>query len=605
MLDKNNSGLWDYYRSLKNKGILENETLKQYMLGLSICVTIDKFIEKHPSFGGKNELFAIRGMLNNQNEEFKPYAASYNNDIESAMRIVRPKLKDVLTKNNADPTALILYVMTGMFLPISDEEANEQNHILLSLLEYESSGVDVSECKELWSFFVDTLGFEATYDSSQIEGKTVRPVSFNPKHESKGFLTESAQSVVAEFVFMNISKLDPEWMSMFAESPKLAAGIISLKSGITEDLWTLYGTRENEAVDYEPFRQFRGLARYDIDRALDDLIDYTKTQITAYGSSFIRCLTTADLLCMKLCDRDLDKESQKTLDDCIENLENTNSFPAGASLEDVLASFHREMHLPELYFMFFTIFYSVDYGSFRSLAQNFFKKYGGNTSKNKSPSTPNESSPTSKTQPQNNQVMSPAPQKTESPSRTSTQPTAATSVALPSPNAPKQQNRSEESQIPSSYRQQNETATTRTAAATVQPASNQRIAKSDGGTHNHVSALIQMNKTTKKLDIAHLIVDALLFLGMIFWSAGDFIIFALTEAGLRVVRCFFDTQKYSSVWETRNFQTSIAITSYGLVGFLICLFGCLFKEHLGFALILLTIREVLVFMLIRKSLMRR
>lgn len=600
MLDKNNSILWDEYRNLKNNGVLENENLKLFMLGLSICVTIDKFLEQHPGFDGRNELLAIKGITNNKNEQCQDLAAAYNNNIETAMGLVRPKLKEVLKDNDVDPTALILYTVTGMFCQISPEEANEQRHILLTLLQYESMGIDVSDCKNLWSFIADTLEFEKEYDENQVDGKNVTPISFKAKHETKGFLTEEAQKTVAEFVFMNIRNMDPQWMNLFSENPRLASSVISLKSGFTEDLWKLYAGKENEDANFEPFQQFRSEILTDNYKALDDIILYTEKQIATQGSSFIRCLTTADLLCMKSCDRHLDKDSQKILDVCIEDLENTNSFPEGVTLEDVLYSFHKEMHLPELYFMFFTVFYMADYGKFRTIAKSTFDRYNG-TASNKA--VPAASAEPRESQPQGKHTQDSAPQK-KAPQRQS-------SASVVTPDTPPLTRSSDISSTKAQQstnipKQLQTAATTRPetredSAPPAKATALQKNARANEKSQNMVSTLVQMNKTANLLNIAHLVVAALLLLGMFTWNGSDFILFAIIETGVRAVSCYFASQKYSAVWETGKFQSSIAVTTPGVIGFLACFLGCLFKGHFGFAIILLAIREAIVFMLIKKS----
>ena len=377
MLDKNNSILWDEYR--KSKHLYENETLQHFTLSLAMRSAIDKFLELHTNFDGKKELYAIKGMVYSNDEENQPYAAAFNNDIETTMGLVRPKIRSVLEENSADTMALILYAMTGMFLNLSPEESSEQHHILLTLLQYETMGIDVSDCAHLWGHFAYTLEFESSYDANQVDGKQITPIKFKTKYTAAGFLSGSAQNVVAEFVFMNMSNGDKDWMALFAENPLLAAGILSIKNGITEDSWKLFNQTDNgepELAALESYKRYRDTILSDITKAIDDLTNSAVLAMTILGDSFIRRLMMAGLLCLKICDnRELDGTAQALLNMCIKNLEETDSFPEGASLEMVLASLHRDMNLPELYFLFFTVFYAVDYGDFRSLAKRTFEQY--------------------------------------------------------------------------------------------------------------------------------------------------------------------------------------------------------------------------------------
>ena len=171
MLDKRNSILWESYQA--NKHNYENETIQQFMLGLAICIDIDHFIEQHANFSGERELLAIKGMANSKNPKYIPYAAAYNNDIVMTMGLVRPKLEEILKENSADPTALILYAMTGMFGAEVDVD-----HILLTLIQYETMGIDVSGCKELWGHFAYTQELESNYDANQMDGKNIKPIAF-------------------------------------------------------------------------------------------------------------------------------------------------------------------------------------------------------------------------------------------------------------------------------------------------------------------------------------------------------------------------------------------------------------------------------------------
>lgn len=268
------------------------------------------------------------------------------------MKLVRPKLKELLMKNSEDPTALILYALTGMYLELPPNEASEIEHILLTLLQFEQMGIDVSGCKELWGQIAYTQVFESNYDSQQMDGKSIRPITFEEKRNSQGFLTESAQSTVAEFVFMNMSNLDKDWMELYSNNPLLASGIISVQKGLTRDLWKLANQNPDGEIDMSPYEDYRALVLTDINRAIDGLKSNVLLKYAIYGSSFIRNLLLASLICMDICDgRSLDENSREVLNSCINDLETCNSFPEGTSLEDILFSFHRELKLPELYFL--------------------------------------------------------------------------------------------------------------------------------------------------------------------------------------------------------------------------------------------------------------
>ena len=378
VLYKNNSGLWEKY--YKSKHMYENEALKGFTLSATIAIAVDRFIELHAQFEGLSEIYAIRGIVNPEYEKYNSYAAAYNNDIVAAAGAVRPKLRKLLTENSVDPTALILYAMTGMFLDIPPAEGKEINHILLTLLHYEANGVDVSGCEDLWGQLVYTQDFEANYDSNQIDGKEITPIVFNKKREPKGFLTIEGINAVAEFVFMNMSKLDPEWMDLFSQKPLIAAGLQTIKNGITEDSWRLFNQNgSNEKTnddDMKIYHEYKNLITTDFDRALENMISASIMKASFYGLSFIKSVFLAALLCLKLSDsKQHEDNDRELLDLCIDNLEEADCFPQGTTFETILSSFHRQMKITELYFLFFTVFYVVDYGDFRTIAENTYEKY--------------------------------------------------------------------------------------------------------------------------------------------------------------------------------------------------------------------------------------
>lgn len=120
-------------------------------------------------------------------------------------------------------------------------------------------------------------------------------------------------------------------------------------------------------------------------------------------------------------------------------------------------------------------------------------------------------------------------------------------------------------------------------------------------TQNRISRFMQTTRSLKVLNIVYLANLAVLFMNLFNRDFGSFAFLMFVEISLRVAICYFTCQKYSAIWEIGNFKFPIGITSYGVAGFLISMLGCLFKGHLLLALVFLSAREVIKYILIRRA----
>ena len=80
-----------------------------------------------------------------------------------------------------------------------------------------------------------------------------------------------------------------------------------------------------------------------------------------------------------------------------------------------------------------------------------------------------------------------------------------------------------------------------------------------------------------------------------------FILFMMIEVGSRLAVCYIGKEQRSQLWKKGAYLPSLAINWFGIIGFVIGLIGGLKYEIFILAILLLAVREFLIYLLLRRK----
>ena len=101
--------------------------------------------------------------------------------------------------------------------------------------------------------------------------------------------------------------------------------------------------------------------------------------------------------------------------------------------------------------------------------------------------------------------------------------------------------------------------------------------------------------------IGYLVILVTYLLGLIGAGPRMFILFMMIEVGSRLAVCYIGKEQRSQLWKKGAYLPSLAINWFGIIGFVIGLIGGLKYEIFILAILLLAVREFLIYLLLRRK----